>query len=765
MKFAYKSSEIPCWCIAFLINLLVAMCAIVPFIALGQGYFAMSYDFSAQEIPFNIFINDAIKSGNILWNWSIDLGGNFLEAFSFYNIGSIFTWITLLFPSRFIPNLIGWMIILKFAVAGATSAEYINRYIKKRETAILASVLYSFSGFQCSSIVFYHFQDVVAFFPLLLIALDDLMQHKKRGRLIIACVINIFCNFVFFAGEVIFLIIYYAVKYLIPDIKNKNISKSLNAIGRCFTEGIIALLFCGVLVFPSISGLMTNSRASNHLLGESWFSISTQQILLWIKAFFLPAEIMSSTSSILKSDWTTNAAYLPLFGMTFVIAYCLKSKDWISRLIKTGIVFSIVPLFNSVFVFFNSTGYHRWYYMLILIFVIATAKVLDNPQDYDIKIALKISLFVIIFYASMLTLVKWNSNNTVLVNHSFRFAVNIILALIGLLLTWFCFYGKIYKKLYTGGVLGFSILLLAFNVFQYQWSTDNTQRDFKKSDLPYAESIANYLMKVPIHLNPNSLPYRYYFDEGIGYTYYNIGLTNSLPTINSFNSTIHSSIIEFYNMLGTPRGTMTPQGPIGTRELLSVKYIILTDEKKPQSYVLENALPVGYTYNTYMTRSEFENIEPSKRALMMLKTLVIRNEDETLVQDYLRHYNPATDGEAVETNMETMISEHLTECSNDFSVSKNKIQSIIETKSKSYAFFSIPFDKYWTAQVNDTDVDILNINGLIAIPLEKGINNIEFHYQYTPILVGIISTILGVLSLSAYLVWNKKHTKNDKEVL
>ena len=91
------------WLQAFVVNLIIAMVAICPIIILNQGLFTLEFDFSAQEIPFQLFMHDAVRSGNILWNWGIDLGGNFLESFGFYNLGSPFAWISILLPKSLIP--------------------------------------------------------------------------------------------------------------------------------------------------------------------------------------------------------------------------------------------------------------------------------------------------------------------------------------------------------------------------------------------------------------------------------------------------------------------------------------------------------------------------------------------------------------------------------------------------------------------------------------------------------------------------------------
>ena len=104
-----------------LLCLVTASAAFVPFIIKGNGIFVLLNDFSTQQIPLCIGANDAIKSGDIFWNWSIDLGSNFIGVLSFYNLGTPFFWLTLLFPAKAFPYLAGWIYILKYCVAGLTA--------------------------------------------------------------------------------------------------------------------------------------------------------------------------------------------------------------------------------------------------------------------------------------------------------------------------------------------------------------------------------------------------------------------------------------------------------------------------------------------------------------------------------------------------------------------------------------------------------------------------------------------------------------------
>ena len=85
--------------------------------------------------------------------------------------------------------------------------------------------------------------------------------------------------------------------------------------------------------------------------------------------------------------WASVAGWLPMFGMTGVIAYLqLKKRDWIKKLICLLILFAFVPVLNSMFQMLNSSIYYtRWYYMFVLILVLATIRAVEdkrtNAQD------------------------------------------------------------------------------------------------------------------------------------------------------------------------------------------------------------------------------------------------------------------------------------------------------------------------------------------------------------------------------------------------
>ena len=839
-----KKKKVPIWIIAFGLNFLVAFLAIIPAIIRGHGYLVMSHDYAAEQIAYNTLLVEAIKSGDFFWNWSIDIGSNFLESFAFYNLGSIFTWLLCLVPVSAVPKAMGWMLMLKFACAGATASAFLKRHLDKPLPILIASMLYAFSGFQCVTVVFYHFQDAAVFFPLLLIGLEKLVEEKKHGRLALACAINALCNYVFFVSEVIFLILYYIVRYLWPSLskcyeKGENRSTSyeygdnssigyqkrekfgkkkgigfgiklnisgivdlLRPIGCCMLEGILGCMMSGILLIPSIMGTLHNSRVSNTMERPNWFTITTSDLLLTIKAFFFPAEAMSHYSAVTRTTWMSNEIYLPLFGATFVIAYMLSKKDGLSRFYKVCLVILMIPIFNGVFMMFNSEIYRRWYYMLALFMALGSVRVLEDLQAYKWKAAIGISAGILGFYFLMTGYpfgsVDWsqssagNGQNMIFIPSLYLKNGLIAVLSLGLLTLLTACCHKYRRILFLGFTAVLSAFLLHSTIHQYDRIIDNTAIDFRSFDQSYAESVISYLTEIPEELDSDVLPYRYCIDEGLGYTYYNLAMMGRLPSIGSFISTVNSSVIDYYASIGSERNTWTNDLDNGNRELLGARYILTTKEQ-PQyqlirdytnsngqvMHLYENdaALPVGFAYDTYMLRSQYDRYENKYKQLIMLSTMVIDDKDEELVASVLSPYDKEVSGDwpvftptadnptQVTFNHDPIDREPILaaaeqrkqECSTDFQVTDNAFSFRIAVENPRVVLMSVPYSEYWSATVNGEPADVINSNGLMAVIVPAGENEIRMNYVYTPMKYAVLCTVLGILLWGGYVMVCKRY--------
>ena len=232
----------------FLISLITAMLIFVPAMIWDKGYFLFLGDFNSQQIPFYKTAHAAVRSGNFGWNWYTDLGANFVSSYSFYLLGSPFFWLTIPFPNDFVPYLIGPLLILKFACAAATSYVYLAKYVKHREFAVIGGLLYAFSGFSIYNIFFNHFHEVMVLFPLLLIGLDEFMDHNTKGVFALAVFLNAMVNYFFFFGEVVFVILYFFIR-----LGMRNFTLTWKKFLNLAFEAVLGFLMSFVLMVPSVA--------------------------------------------------------------------------------------------------------------------------------------------------------------------------------------------------------------------------------------------------------------------------------------------------------------------------------------------------------------------------------------------------------------------------------------------------------------------------------------------------------------------------------
>lgn len=742
---------------AFCINFLIAFLVFIPYIIQGNGTLALCDDFNLQQIPLNMMANKAIKNGEIGWTWNIDIGSSFIGATSFYVTGSPFFYLSLLFPAEWYPKLVGWIFMLKYAVAGLTSYIYLEQFCKEKKYAIIGSVLYAFSGFQATNMLFYHFHDAVAFFPLMMVGLDKLVQENKKGFFAFSVFLSAMINFYFFAAQAIFVILYFIIRYWMSD------WKAYKKIWICMVEGVIGVGMAMFIFLPTIMFNMENPRATELMDFSKWFEIDRRILLNMFKVFFLPAENMRMQSYVVNQDYSSWSAYLPMISMLLVIIYITRNlKTWLTRFLIIFAVICTVPILNSSFHMFASSNYHRWYYMLVMMLSLASILVLENKEKYHI-FRYVIGL-VLLFIAILLGSIWWDANRFQMIFEQKNFYWIFVVGTAGVLVTGVI--DIVFKKskyhctMMLVGIAIFSIITTSGMCKQYKAITTKVQEIGN-------EPVDEYYSKLMVftkYENPNEA-YRFSGIDNMQFIPGNISGTAV------FLSTVNGSVIELHDLTTGGRKVFTPFENQGLAELLSAKYYIVKDEpaddkivnviktKQSEYYVHErkNIAPIGFTYDSFITRSEFESYDMDKRLLIMLQTLVVKDEDVEEVSKVLKHFDAELYGTLDWEYLDSIMMERNSEASTEFYRDINGFRSTINSNEDKYAFFSVPHDVQWNATVNGKKADILNINGLMAVKVEAGLNDIQFRYTNWYCVTGCIVSLVFV---GLFVIWVKKYGRH-----
>lgn len=629
------------WLSTFIYAIIVAAIFFVPFIIKDRGYFIFYGDFNAQQIPFYQMCHDMVRSGNFGWNYYTDLGVNFIGSYSFYLLGSPFFWLTIPFPSFMVPYLMGPLLILKFGCAALTAYFFLRRFTKTPEAARLGGLLYAFCGFSIYNIFFNHFHEAIIVFPLLLLSLELFIVDKRRGPFAFIVFVCAFTNYFFFFGMVVFVIIYWFVRVL-----SRSWKMNIKELALLIFEAVIGLLCAGVLLYPSILAIIGNDRLTNFNYGwNNWIYYRKQIFYNVLEVFFFPPDCPARPVFFDYADvqWASLGGWLPVFSMVGFVAFWQSKKGhWLRRMLGICALFALVPILNSAFSMFNAAYYARWYFMPILLIVLMTVNVAENKE---IKLWSAYRWVAGITFAATL-IIGFSPNDYEdgkigrlgLFTNGFRkiffitCAIAIAsLALLGLIIKLFRKDTKKFLRVSTAAVCIVTVIYSTFFIFT------GKKYDYKQ------EIIIDHLIEGKVDLPGNPDSYRIDSFESVD----NTGMYLGLQSINAFHSIVPPSITDFYTFVGENRGvgSRPETDNYAIRSLLSVKYFLndsllesFVDEDgktkmpgykyyKDQSgfyiYENENYIPMGFTYDYYMTRDQCKEYGVENRGSMMLKAILL----------------------------------------------------------------------------------------------------------------------------------------------
>ncbi|MBO5364493.1 MAG: YfhO family protein [Clostridia bacterium] len=204
-----------------------------------------------------------------------------------------------------------------------------------------------------------------------------------------------------------------------------------------------------------------------------------------------------------------------------------------------------------------------------------------------------------------------------------------------------------------------------------------------------------------------------------------------------------------------------------TRTLLGVKYYYdtypedgipvpegfsyLRTDNGIDVYQNDSFLGMGFSYDTYLPRSEFDNIVETGEncAEVMLHTLVVEDEDVALVKDILK---PHQEGYRCQER----------EFFDKFTMTSDGFSAKIKLNQPEVMFVSVPYeDQGWIAECNGEELSFIRANiGLLAFRLPAGENELNFRYQSPVDRIGRYVTCAGWIVMLIYVMIQEKKRMN-----
>ena len=242
-----------------------------------------------------------------------------------------------------------------------------------------------------------------------------------------------------------------------------------------------------------------------------------------------------------------------------------------------------------------------------------------------------------------------------------------------------------------------------------------------------------------------------------------------------FGSTAAPSILSFYPSVGVKRDVRSEPAlsNYALRGLLSVEYIIMDandrgafEEESDEGWVYwdtldgfalyrnTNYVPMGFTYDYYVTEETYETVARSVRANLLMRALVLTEEQ---IEQYGHTLTELPERRLTDLYYETYVQDcderRAAACSR-FTMTNSGFSAEITLEDEELVFFSVPYDDGFSAYVNGQPAEVLRVDeGLMAVLCPAGTSSIDFVYQADGLALSRTVTLAAIPVFLAYTGW------------
>jgi len=760
---------------AFLLGALLALVSLAPAILPYGGRFVTRGDYIEQQLPFILETRRLLRAGSG-YSFNTFLGAPGVGSFAFYTLGSPFVWPLALLPQSLVPFGISLMAVCKHAFAALTSFLYFDRMVKDRRLALLGSVLYAFSSFTIVNTQFYHFTEVIAFFPLILLGLEIAMSDAPRPGLLAAlCGLNALVNYYFMFSSALLAALYFVFRFFSEDWKS---ARSFRRVFYTVFECGVGCALSGVILLPALMHMLTITRTGAGI--DLFQAYSPAALLERIRVLLMPIE-----SNVLHAyygdapSWSSVACYLPVFGLTGGVVFLLfqKGQRWLKELLSSLLVCSLIPVLCSTFALFTNSAYTRWWYGLALLLVLASLyalRAVSGRRAWLIAFAACSALALLLTVPFLLPQglvallprrigeILMNRRTGAYAPDSLRI-LSITLSLLGagaMLL-------MIGRKPRFAAALA---LVCAVACAQYAGYIAVGDRAIlsggtkPESGVYTLDEIAGPTLSA-LELDETSEYKRIDYGRRLR----NYGLLRGHSSLTCFSSLRTSTVGKFVSMAGfgyDESTTVSPPDSQGAiRALLSVTEYHQFDEDEPipegfvydreengfSVYVNPNAVPMGFLQTT-VTGTHHQRMDSETLGRVLLSSA-------TLDDAYLDRFKGRMDVLDVYNipDWQESVRRLQANACDRFETTRSGFRAHIDAKEAGLVIFTIPHDKGFSATLDGEKAEIIPCDvSFMGVWVEPGEHEIVFTYRTRMLTLGIAMSALAAAALGGYVILAKK---------
>lgn len=569
-----------------------------------------------------------------LWDMHIGYGSDILTTLHYYVIGDPLTLLSVFVPASKTEALYAFLIFLRIYLAGIAFSRYSFYHKNSKQATFMGMMIYIFAGWTIYAAMKHpYFSNPMIYLPLILLGIDKIYKKQKPYVFIWSVSLAGLSNFYFFYMLGIFMVLYAIFRYfdLFADRSIKNIGKWL---GVFAVYSVIAVLIAAVILLPVILPVFGTDRFK----AENYVPLFYDRIYYEKYLGCLIGENMI--------QWGV-AGYT---AVSLAGVFVLFSKKKKYTALKAGFVllnvFLLLPYAGHVL---NGLSYvsNRWIWAYGMLIAYIFVKI--YPELFALTLTEKRKVFVMLLIYCILALLP----------EAARTQRN-LMAMVLLSLSTFTVlsFGNIFtrERNLTVMVAGFLIAGILFNM-HYQYSYE---KDYLSEFTDSGEALEKLETGVDRAVLSTDDPSVYRYDQMDTNSSENSSMQMGTNSTAYYFSVASSSIANFFDemYLNTPweQHYNNLDGRTILDRLASVKYFVVKKGKESDlpygysrlsgeaekngktylAYADEDALPLGYTYDSWISREDYDKMTVTEKQQALLQGVVL---DDSSLPETETHFN------------------------------------------------------------------------------------------------------------------------------
>lgn len=554
-----------------------------------------------------------------MWDMHIGYGSDILTTLHYYVIGDPLTLFSVFVPEKNTEILYEILIFLRIYLAGITFSIYCFYRENPKQATFIGCLVYIFAGWTIyASMKHPYFSNPMIYLPLVLMGIDKVYKKEKPYLFIWATAVAAMSNFYFFYMISIFMVLYAAFRYF-GIFRKRSVKDVFQWFLKFAGFYLVALMIAALIFLPVV---MT-------LFGTERFQAQNYVPLLYDRIYY--EKYLGCLIGENMIQW--GVAGYSAVAMAGVFVIFSKKKKYTG--LKLGFVllnlFLLIPFAGHVLNGFSYVS-NRWIwaYGMLIAYILVQA----YPELFTLQMQEKRRIFIMLLVYCVLALVSKSART-----ERNSMAVMLLVLAVFTVLS----YGNIFiqGKYLCGMLVAVLVTSIILNV-SYQYSYEkNYLSEFEEKNRAL-EELQDGPDRTILSLDGSSSSRYDQYKTG---SYVNTAMYMGTNSTSYYFSVANGNISRFFDemYLNTPWDYhySSLDGRTILDRLASVKYFAVKrngygyipygyDEeaastKKYRIYEDEDSLPLGYTYDSWISREKYEKLSVTEKQQALLQGAVVEN--------------------------------------------------------------------------------------------------------------------------------------------